>query len=74
MGIRGDLESKYWAEMGQEKPREMVNYFLEGLKDPNVWLRMQREVELTDAETSAFLHCIDWLAENIVTKPRSGGY
>lgn len=67
MGIRGDMEAKYWAEMGHDKPREMASWFFDRLKDPNVWCRMQKENELTDAQTLSFLQCVAWLEAKMLT-------
>lgn len=67
MGIRGDMEIRFWGEVGEAKTREIVEHFFECLKDPNAWQRMQRELELTDEETSTFLHCVDWMKEKMVT-------
>lgn len=71
MGIRGDMEARYWAEMGHDKPREMAEHFFECLKDPNVWTRMQRDNGLTDSEIVAFLQCIEWVKDEIITRDGS---
>lgn len=68
VGIRGDAEARFWADMGREKPREMVIWFFECLKDPTVWQRMQRELEMTAPEIGQFFLAIDWLKENMVTR------
>lgn len=73
MGIRADMEARYWKELGREKAREIAEHCFECLKDPNAWMRMQREMELTDAETCLYLHCIDWLKENMLTRAKVDG-
>lgn len=67
MGIRGDMEARYWREMGRDKPRAMVEHFFDCLKDPNLWQRLQRELDWTDAQALDFLEGVDWAKEHCVT-------
>lgn len=69
MGIRGDLEARYWAELGHEKPRAMVEHFFKCLLDPNAWLRMQRELDLSESQLSDYFACMDWLHRSFLTQP-----
>ena len=73
MGIRADMEAKYWASLGREGAREFAGHCFECLKDPNAWLKMQAELELTDAQISSYLECIDWLKENMLTRETVDG-
>lgn len=68
MGIRGDMEARYWKELGEEKAREMAEHCFECLKDPNAW--MQRELDWTTEQLSLYLEGIDWLKENMLTRKR----
>lgn len=68
MGIRADMEAKYWGALGREGAREFAEHCFECLSDPNAWMRMQAELELTDEQLVTYFDCIKWLKDNMLTK------
>lgn len=68
MGIRGDMEARYWAEYGHEKPREWVEHFFDCLKDPSFWLKLYDD-GYTEEQIMTFLDIVDLARKRFLTVP-----
>lgn len=65
MSIRGDMEARYWADLGHDKSRQMAGYFFDCLHDPNVWHRF--EPDYTNEQIMTFLEMLDVIKGKILT-------
>lgn len=65
MGIRGDMEARYWAELGHDKPRQMAEYFFDCLNDPNVWQGFGPDY--TNEQIMTFLEMLGVIKGKILT-------